>query len=87
MTATDSIFSGQFWRTTLELAVRGAGIGAAGAMGGSLVDAWHLPWKVIAGMAVSGALLSVATSLGAISVGPKGSPLVTAPVPPKTTEA
>lgn len=73
----ETIFSVAFWRTTLELAVRGAGIGATTAMGGSLVDAWHLPWKVIAGMAISGATLSVATSLSSLTVGQKGSPLIT----------
>lgn len=76
---TDTIWSISFWKSTAELVVRGAGIGAATAMGGSLVDAWHLPWKVIAGMAISGGMLSLATSLSSITVGQRGSPLVTAP--------
>jgi len=78
---SETIFSVAFWKSTLELVIRGAGIGAATAMGGSLVDAWHLPWKVIAGMAISGAMLSLVTSLSSITVGQKGSPLVTASRP------
>lgn len=73
------IWTVQFWRNTLELVLRGAAIGAVTGMGGSVVDAWHLDWKTIAGMALSGGLLSLVTSLSSSQVGAKGSPLVTAP--------
>lgn len=78
-----SIFTVQFWRTTLELVIRGAAIGATTAMGGSVVDVWHLQWKVIAGMALSGGILSFITSLSSVAVGQKGSPLVTNSGPAK----
>lgn len=81
----NTIWSVQFWKNTAELAIRGASIAAVTAMGGSLVDAWHLDWKTIGGMAVSGAFLSVVTSLSSGQVGQKGSPLVTV-VAPKPTE-
>lgn len=74
---TDTIFSISFWRTTAELVLRGAAVAAATAMGGSLVDAWHLNWKTIGGMALSGGLLSLVTSLSSSQIGQKGSPLVT----------
>jgi hypothetical protein len=74
----DSIFSVQFLRTTGELAVRGAASGFLTAMGGPLVDAWHLDWKTIGGLALSGALVSVAFSVSSFKPGPHGSPLVTA---------
>ena len=66
-----------FWKSTAELVLRGAAIGAVTAMGGSVVDAWHLDWKTIAGMALSGGFLSLVTSLSSSQVGVKGSPLVT----------
>lgn len=72
------MWSFQFWKTTIELAVRGSAIGFITATGGSAIDVWHLQWKVIGGMVLSTALLSVAASLSSISVGDKGSPLVTA---------
>jgi hypothetical protein len=74
---TDSIWSREFWKTCLELAIRGAAIGGGSAMGGSGLDAWHLDWKAIAGFALSGAVLSVVASLSSIKVGQKGSPLMT----------
>lgn len=73
-----TIFSVQFWRNTLELAVRGAAICGGSAMGGSAFNVWHLDWKDISGFALSGAVLSVVASLSAIQVGAKGSPMVTA---------
>jgi hypothetical protein len=76
-----SLFSLQFWKSTFELAVRGAAICGGSAIGGSAVDAWHLDWKSIAGFALSGAALSVVASLSAIEVGQKGSPLVTGSKP------
>jgi hypothetical protein len=78
MTSGGNLFSLQFWRNTLELAVRGAAICGGSAVGGSAVDAWHLDWKAIAGFALSGAVLSVVASLSAIEVGQKGSPMLTA---------
>jgi hypothetical protein len=75
----ETIWTGAFWKNTAELVVRGAAIAAVTAMGGSAVDAWHLNWETIAGMALSGAALSLLTSLSSATVGVKGSPLVTAP--------
>lgn len=66
-----------YWKSTLELVIRGAAIAAVTAMGGSVMDAWHLDWKTIGGMALSGAVLSLLTSLSSASVGAKGVPLVT----------
>jgi Putative lactococcus lactis phage r1t holin len=77
MTAGGNLFTLQFWKNTLELAVRGAAICGGTAIGGSAVDAWHLDWRAISGFALSGAMLSVVASLSAIEVGQKGSPLVT----------
>jgi Putative lactococcus lactis phage r1t holin len=74
---THSLFSLQFWKNSIELAVRGAAITGGTAMGGSGFDVWHLDWKTISGFALSGAALSVVASLSAIEVGQKGSPLVT----------
>jgi hypothetical protein len=73
------IWTLQYWKSTVELVLRGAAIGAVTGMGGSLVDAWHLDWKTIAGMALSGGFLSLVTSLSSAKLGEKGSPLVTAP--------
>lgn len=73
------IWTVQFWKNTLELVLRGAAIGAGSAMGGSALDAWHLDWKAIGGFALSGAVLSLVTSLSSSQLGQKGSPLVTAP--------
>lgn len=74
---TDSMWTLQYWKNTLELVLRGAAIGAVTGMGGSLVDAWHLDWNTIAGMALSGGFLSLVTSLSSGQVGQKGSPLMT----------
>lgn len=71
------IWTLSYWKSTLELVVRGAAIAALTAMGGSALDAWHLNWKTIGGMALSGAVLSLLTSLSSATVGDKGSPLVT----------
>jgi hypothetical protein len=71
------IFTLQFWKNTLELVVRGSAIATVTAMGGSVLDAWHLDWKTIGGMALSGGLLSLLTSLSSATVGAKGSPLLT----------
>lgn len=71
------IFSLQYWKNTAELVIRGAAIAAVTAMGGSVIDAWHLDWKTVGGMAASGAILSLLTSLSSATVGEKGSPLVT----------
>ena len=73
----NTIWQMQFWKNTAELVLRGAAIAAATGMGGSLVDAWHLNWATIGGMALSGAVLSLVTSLSSAQVGQKGSPLVT----------
>lgn len=75
---TDTIFSREFLKTTGELAIRGAASGFVTAMGGPLVDAWHLDWKTIGGLALSGALVSVAFSLSSFKPGQSGSPLMTA---------
>lgn len=74
----NSMWSVQFWKNTVELVLRGAAIAALTGMGGSLVDAWHLDWKTIGGMALSGAVLSLLTSLSSAQLGEKGSPLMTA---------
>lgn len=76
--ADRDLFSFQFWKNTLELTVRGAAICGGSAMGGSALNAWHLDWRAITGFALSGAVLSVVTSLSSIEVGQKGSPLITA---------
>jgi hypothetical protein len=79
---TDSIFSRDFLRTTAELAIRGAASGFLTAMGGPLVDAWHLNWTTIGGLALSGSLVSVAFSLSSFKAGSqKGTPLVTSMAP------
>jgi hypothetical protein len=72
-----TIWTVAYWKSTAELVVRGAAIGAVAGMGGSLVDAWHLNWHTIGGLALSSALLSLVTSLSSSQVGQKGSPLVT----------
>jgi hypothetical protein len=71
------IFTLAFWKSTIELVIRGAAIGATTAMGGSIIDAWHLNWETISGMTLSGGLLSLLTSLSSAAMGAKGSPLVT----------
>jgi hypothetical protein len=81
MATGGNLFSVQFWRNTLELAVRGAAICGGTAIGGSTVDAWHLDWKAVSGFALSGAVLSVVASLSSIEVGQKGSPLMTVSKP------
>jgi hypothetical protein len=74
-----SIWTLDYWKTTGELALRSAAQFALVGMGvGPVTDAWHLPWKVTVGMAVSGAIVSVLTSLSSTDVGRKPSPLVTA---------
>lgn len=72
-----TIWTVSYWRNTAELVLRGAAIGAVTGMGGSLVDAWHLNWHTITGMALSGGFLSLVTSLSSSQLGQKGSPLVT----------
>jgi hypothetical protein len=76
-----SMWTVQFWKNTIELAVRGAAITGGTAMGGSAFDIWHLDWKTISGFALSGAVLSTVASLSSIEVGAKGSPLVTKQAP------
>lgn len=71
------IWSVQYWKSVAELVIRGAAIGAVTGMGGSALDAWHLNWGTIGGMALSGGFLSLVTSLSSSQVGQKGSPLMT----------
>lgn len=73
----NSIWTLQYWKSVAELVLRGAAIGAVTGMGGSALDAWHLDWKTIGGMAMSGGFLSLVTSLSSAKLGDKGSPLVT----------
>jgi hypothetical protein len=75
----DSIWTVQYWKSVTELVIRGAAIGAVTGMGGSVLDAWHLNWATISGMALSGGFLSLVTSLASATVGAKSSPLVTTP--------
>lgn len=81
------IFTLAFWKSTIELVLRGAAIGALTGMGGSVVDAWHLDWEAISGMALSGGMLSLVTSLASSQLGDKGSPLVTAATTDTTPSA
>lgn len=74
---TVTIFSREFAKTTLELAIRGAASGFITATGGSAFDAWHLDWKSIAGFTISGAIVSVAFSVSSKPVKDKDSPLLT----------
>lgn len=76
----DAMWTVQFWKNTAELVLRGAAIGAVTGMGGSALDAWHLNWATIGGMALSGGFLSLVTSLSSSQFGQKGSPLLTHPV-------
>jgi len=76
----NTVWTVQFWKNTAELVLRGAAIAALTAMGGSALDAWHLNWATIGGMALSGGFLSLVTSLSSSQLGQKGSPLVTRPV-------
>jgi hypothetical protein len=74
-----SIWSREFWKTSLELALRGAAAGFITSTGGSAFDVWHMQWKTIGGFTLSGALVSVAFSLIGKQRGDKDSPLMTAP--------
>jgi len=76
----NTIWTVNYWKSTAELVLRGAAIGAVTGMGGSAIDAWHLNWATIGGMALSGGFLSLVTSLSSSQLGQKGSPLVTRPV-------
>lgn len=75
---TDSIWSREFWKTILELAIRGAALGVGLAVGDAGFNAWQADWVRISGYAVGGAVISIAMSLGLTKVGQKDSPLVTA---------
>jgi Putative lactococcus lactis phage r1t holin len=77
----NSIWTLQYWKSTAELVLRGAAIGAGSAMVGAPLNAWHLDWSAISGFALSGAVLSLVASLSSSQVGAKGSPLVTKNVP------
>lgn len=63
-----------FWSETAERAVKSAGQALVIALGGNALSALDLDWVGIGGAVAAAALLSVATSLASITVGPKGSP-------------
>ncbi len=68
------LFTKAFWSETIERAVKtsaqfviGAGILGEG------VDLFTLDWQTVLGFALTGAVLSVLTSLASIGIGSKGS--------------
>lgn len=67
-----------FWKQVAERAVKTAGQFVAGVVVadhvGPVANAYSLDWKIIVGAALSGAVLSVATSLGSIPLGSSDSP-------------
>jgi len=70
------MFTVEFWRELVERAVKTAAQFVLVGVGGNLVNVWLVDWRVVAGSAGAGALLSVLTSLGSAPFGPSGSPSV-----------
>ncbi len=72
-----NLFTKAFWMETIERAVKtsaqfviGAGILGEGA------DFFALDWAIVGSFALTGAILSVLTSLASIGIGSKGTPSV-----------
>lgn len=63
MSARTFLASPRFWVETAERAVKSAAQGAILAVGADQLDVLALDWRVFAGSAAGGALLSVLTSL------------------------
>ena len=63
----------QFWRETLERALKSAMQAFILSAGGDAISAWDLAWLSIAGIMLAAALLSVATSIISAPLGPRGS--------------
>lgn len=69
-----SMFTLIFWRDAAERAIKSAAQAAILALGGDVVSAWNIDVKTVAGVAISGAALSLLTSLGSdmLPIGTKG---------------
>lgn len=78
------MFTREFWKRALERAVKTAaqsvvlalGVGLAATGAAPQVNAWLVQWSTVAGFAVGGFVLSVATSLASVKVGPADDPSV-----------
>lgn len=64
----------EFWRATLERAIKTAAQIVVLTIGGDVVNAFDLDWKNIAGLALGGAVLSVFTSLASSGLGGDNGP-------------
>lgn len=72
--ASDGLFTARFWREAADRAVKTA----AQALllfwgGGDLFNAWEVNWTSSAGIALGGAVLSLATSLASAPFGDRAS--------------
>lgn len=69
-----TIFSVRFWKRAAERATKTAAQAALLALGGDVINAWHVDWATIAGVGLGGAVLSLLTSLGSSRKGDHESP-------------
>lgn len=61
-----------FWRDALERAIKTAAQSALLTIGAEQVNAFNADYKVVLGMALGGAIVSVLTSLTSVKVGNEG---------------
>lgn len=74
----------RYWIETAERAVKTAAqsVLAAWAVGDGLANAFELDWKLGAGVAAGGAVMSLLTSIASAGFGPSGSPSLVHNEPP-----
>lgn len=59
-----TLFSTAFWKDAAERAIKTGAQSILLALGGGVVDAFALDWRILAGAGLGGALLSLLTSIG-----------------------
>lgn len=70
------MWTGEFWKATAELAVRGGAAAALLVLGADQFNALATDWEKVAGFALGGAVLSALFSLGSSAFGKPGTPTV-----------
>lgn len=70
------MFTKRFWVETAERAAKTAGQAFLLAVGADQLNVLAGDWPTLLGFAAGGAVLSVATSMASVKVGPEGTPSV-----------
>lgn len=79
----ETMWSWGYWRSALELAIRGAATGALLAIGADQVNALDADWVKVLGFAAGAGALSLFGSIASTPFGRDASPMLTAAPAPR----